>query len=97
MAINELSLIAWGQFRGKLTRRQKEVYEILLKVRKPVTAAELARIIGRPINTISGRITELKRHGLILVAGRRKCHATGQTAATLKPYDGAEKILQGAK
>ena len=46
------------------------VYDII-QASKGVTSKEIARQMGRRLNCISGRISELKRAGLIRVVGRR--------------------------
>lgn len=43
------------------------------------TNAEIARALSVPINTITPRVLELRKMGLILDAGRRMCKVTGST------------------
>lgn len=53
------------------TRDQKAVLSIIRSSRNGATIHEIASHIGKPINAISGRVTELKAKGLVIVSGRR--------------------------
>ena len=61
-----------------LSRRQAEVLECL-KVYGAMTNLEIARKMGREINTITPRIYELRRKGLVCSAGS-KIDVTGHRA-----------------
>jgi len=46
----------------ELTRRQKEVYDCF---DKPLTSEDVANKLGKGLNVISGRITELRESGYL--------------------------------
>jgi len=46
------------------------VYQIVLD-KSGITSKEIAKIMKRPLNCISGRITELKKTGQIMAIGRK--------------------------
>ena len=47
-----------------------------------MTNAEIAHGMGKPINEITPRCLELRKLGLVLESGRRRCKVTGNTAKT---------------
>ena len=51
----------------ELTERQKEVYECF---DKPLTSEQVANKLGKGINVISGRITELRESGYLIKSER---------------------------
>ena len=61
-----------------LSRRQAEVLECL-KIHGAMTNHEIARAMGREINTITPRILELRRKGLVS-SGGSKIDVTGHRA-----------------
>ena len=61
-----------------LSRRQSEVLECL-KVYGAMTNLEIARKMGREINTVVPRVFELRRKGLVCSAGS-KIDVTGHRA-----------------
>lgn len=68
MTVADTSKMAYAKIYESLGRRQHEVYEAL----KELTVAsneELADHLGWPINRVTGRITELKKFGLVDVHG----------------------------
>tara|TARA_Y100001973_G_C5170452_1_gene318723 strand:+ start:124 stop:444 length:321 start_codon:yes stop_codon:yes gene_type:complete len=50
-------------------RDRFRVYKIVLD-KSGITSKEIAAIMKRPLNCISGRITELKKNGRIMAIGR---------------------------
>ena len=82
--IQETSLIAYEKVCENLTRRQMEVYNIFKRLRFPVTNAELAKVMGWQINTITPRVLELRKKNMIVFHKKRRCHATHQIAMTWK-------------
>lgn len=56
---------------SKKYKDRRRVFQIILKTYRGITSKEIAEKMGRPLNCISGRISELKRDGSIEVIGRR--------------------------
>ena len=58
--------------------RQRVVLEAM-KNRENWTNSELAAYLNFPINTITPRVYELRRLGLVMEDGKRQCKVTGRT------------------
>lgn len=88
MMVNDTSLNAWEIVKPTLKKRQKEIYDAVLK-HPNHTAAELGVIIRKPANAISGRFSELgsgthKHAGMnvIMHVEKRECAVTKNLAWT---------------
>jgi len=84
----DTSLDAWNIVNQTLKKRQKEIYQAVLKYPNH-TAAELGAIIHKPVNSISGRFSELgsgtdKHSGMnvIMRVEKRECAVTKNQAWT---------------
>lgn len=62
--INQHSLEAWGRIQKALPEKRFRVLSTIAKLDRP-TALEVSRYLGLPINSITGRISELKKQGMI--------------------------------
>lgn len=62
-----------------LGAKQKQVLDAL-RYFPNATNAEIAAHLNWPVNTIMPRCLELRKIGLILDAGKRRCKVTGSTA-----------------
>ena len=71
--VRQTSLAAFYRISDeKLGRRQKEVYDAIKNAEGPICDHEIARILGRPINTLTARRNELVKKGLVRKAYREK-------------------------
>ena len=82
MIQNELFDICWNRHRGNSQsiaanptlfnkrRDRAKVYEII-QTSTGITSKEIAKQMGRRLNCISGRSSELKHDGLVTIDGRR--------------------------
>ncbi len=68
--IPETQLDSWDKLQDNLSCRQEAVFKAV--ARKPSTLFELTDWMGKPVNHISGRITELKRMGRVRDSGLRR-------------------------
>lgn len=60
------SVMAFDRIKANLTKARREVLAAIERSGdKGLTCAECAQVLGRGMNAISGRFTELKRDGLI--------------------------------
>ena len=74
----QTSLFAYrAEIKPTLGERQRAVYEAL-KTRANFTNCEMATWLSAPINTITPRMGELRKIGLVRSAGVRKCNITGR-------------------
>lgn len=65
----------------KLRARQKAVYDALAEY-GPCTNLEVAYLLHRAINTITPRMNELVKLGVVKEIGRRPCRHSGRSAIT---------------
>ncbi|HEY2471040.1 MAG TPA: winged helix-turn-helix domain-containing protein [Terracidiphilus sp.] len=79
MGSADTSLWAYALATQNLGARQKQILDAL-RVFPDATNAELEKHTGWKINTITPRIGELRKLGLVLDAGARVCKATGHRA-----------------
>jgi hypothetical protein len=81
--IQDTSLFAHTIATHNLGRKQKEVFDCLRHF-PDATNAELSARMGWPVDRIKPRVLELRKMGLILDAGKRRCKVTGGTAHAWK-------------
>lgn len=78
MGLQQTSLFAYmNEIKPTLGERQKVIYNAL-RSRLNFTNTELADYLGFPINTVTPRVGELRKLGLVRNAGIRKCKVTGR-------------------
>jgi len=76
--IQQTSLLAYESIVLELGQRQTMVYRQLMKC--PATNLELSRITGLPINSITPRVHELRKRGLVKRSKIRNCGVSGRKA-----------------
>jgi hypothetical protein len=81
--IQDTLLWAYAQATQNLGAKQKEVLGAL-RFFPDATNAEIAAYLRWPVNRITPRCLELRKMGLILDAGKRRCNVTGSTAHARK-------------
>jgi len=70
--MRETSLQAFSGIEATLPAKRKRVLDAIRETGTiGATLFELVKTIGRPVNEISGRVTELSKSGLIIGYGRR--------------------------
>lgn len=70
--MRETSLEAWGAIERNLPEKRVRVLNHIAHRPEGMTLFELVRAIGRPVNEISGRVTELSKAKYIIENGRRE-------------------------
>lgn len=77
--IRQTSVIAYNEIKdsGLLGKRQKHAYDVLYK-KGPLTGNELSTYMNMPGQW--KRCSELKKRGLAIEVGKRKCSITGKLA-----------------
>jgi len=80
------SLFAYhGEVKQKMNKKQEAVMEVFYNLPKEnITNAELSKILGWPINTITPRTNELVKKGKLIKDEMRKCEETGRSAISWK-------------
>lgn len=90
------SLDAIVKVKPDLGDRQWQVFRVIL-THGPITNAEIAKILNRPVNTITPRTNELVKRERVREAGKRMCSVTAFTATTWEviPLSPAREIKTG--
>jgi len=82
MALVDTSRDAYNEVvKPTLAKRQQDVYDAIV-LSPNHTAAEYARDLVKPVNTISGRFGELRKLNKIARVERRQCNVTKGMAYT---------------
>lgn len=63
--------------------RQRVVYDEIMR-HKDVTNTEISHFLGFPINTVTPRVNELRKAGLVCESVKRPCRITGRTVIAWK-------------
>lgn len=83
-AIQQTSLFVYhNEVKPTLGDRQKIIYEVL-KSGSNFTNQEVADRLGFQINTVTPRMNELVKLGVVELATKRKCNRTGRTCCAWK-------------
>lgn len=91
MSVAQTSINAYAKIHDKLGERQSQVYTALNEL--GIASNEmLSDYLGWPINRITGRVTELKRYGLVDVEGLGM-NKSGHTAKLWTVRDMNDKRL----
>lgn len=69
-----------GDVLPTLGERQQKVYEAFVKEEAGMTNTELSRRLGWPINTVTPRVYELRKLGVLRESTKRNCAITGRKA-----------------
>lgn len=83
MMVQDTSYEAWLRVKETLTKKQNEIYVIILQ-HPNKTAAQYAQILVKPVNTISGRFGELRKLGMIVRGEKVQCPVTKGMAWTMR-------------
>jgi predicted transcriptional regulator len=79
--MRDTSIEAYKEIIEGLPKKRLEVLaHIELRKDQGATLFELTGLMGRPVNEISGRVTELSKARLIVENGKRKNPTTGKSA-----------------
>lgn len=69
--MRENSMEVWGEIERTLPQKRVRVLRRIAESAEGLTLFELVKIIGRPVNEISGRVTELSKGGFLVENGKR--------------------------
>jgi len=70
---------------GTVGQQANEILNFLKFKGIPMTNKEIQRSTGLEISSVSGRVNDLKKHGKVVVVGKRPCEITGNTATVVQP------------
>jgi Mn-dependent DtxR family transcriptional regulator len=79
------SLFAYQDMRlsGELSRKQRIIYQFLKNTYDPPTNLEIARTINWDPGSVSGRMNELKKKGLVEECEKRYCRVSTEPKKVL--------------
>ena len=84
-AVASTSIQCYHAIRGEgRVSNQQAVILSAIREGRDYSLQELVRITGLQINTVSGRVNELKEMALLDVSETRKCSITGRTVHPVK-------------
>jgi Mn-dependent DtxR family transcriptional regulator len=81
-----------GEVVDTLGDRQRRVFN-MLSMLSEATNSEIARALAFPINTVTPRVLELRKLGLVEHARTRPCHVTGRNAKAWRVKHGQMSLL----
>ena len=70
---------------GTVGQQAEEILKFLKSHGEPMTNKEIQQSTGLEISSVSGRVNDLKKHGKVVVVGKRPCEVTGNTATIVQP------------
>lgn len=70
---------------GTVGQQAEEILKFLKFHGEPMTNKEIQQSTGLEISSVSGRVNDLKKHGKVVVVGKRPCEVTGNTATIVQP------------
>jgi predicted transcriptional regulator len=86
--MRETSIEAYDSIKPDLNIKRRKVLETIKGTGSTgATLFELVKLIGRPVNEISGRVTELSRTLMIKESGKRMNPDTGKNATIWKAVE----------
>lgn len=71
---------AWKSVQRQLPKCRQQVFDVIARNSDGITSEQIAVTLEWPINSISGRVTELQRLGRIKDSGRRLPTHAGRSA-----------------
>ncbi len=70
---------------GTVGQQAEDILTFLKFKGIPMTNKEIQKSTGLEISSVSGRVNDLKKHGKVVVVGKRPCEVTGNTATIVQP------------
>ena len=70
---------------GTVGQQAEDILTFLKFKGIPMTNKEIQKSTGLEISSVSGRVNDLKKRGLVEVVGKRPCGVTGNTASIVLP------------
>lgn len=78
--MRDTQLAAYNDIQGHLTDRQQSVLRVIRLQREGMSLLQIASALDWPINSVSGRVTELNRAGMVVDNGIRVVNPSGKKA-----------------
>ena len=84
--IRETSIIAYNELKtsGKQPKQKDIILNVLKGCDKALSLQEICNKTGMAINSVSGRVNDLKRANKVVEATKRKCSVTCKTITPVK-------------
>lgn len=81
--MQQTSLMSFVEIQHSLGERQKLVFGAIM-VLKEATNLELSNFLKLPINSVTPRVFELRKKGIVVESSRRTCTVSGRMAICWK-------------
>ena len=80
------SIMAYDELKisGKQPKQKDIIYSVLRKNVSPMTLQEICNKTGMAINSVSGRVNDLKKANQVVEAPTRKCTITRKTITPVR-------------
>lgn len=95
MSVAHTSVYAFNRIKDKLGNKQERVFDALIEL-GTASNEKLADYLGWPINSVTGRVTELKKMGYLDVHGitKNKSGFTAKVWSVRHPNDSKLKLIE---
>lgn len=93
MAVQVTSLISYYNIADTLGKRQREVLLALKKI-QPANNLMIARYLNLPINSICGRMKELREKGIIIFDSIKSCPITKESTKYYKIKSYISEVME---
>ena len=84
--VQDTSIETYRDISKTLGNKQRIVFKMLKRAKRPVTNRELSKALIWNINCVTGRVRELYDQGLIFIAYKRPCRIGGRTSIHWEVY-----------
>lgn len=87
--IQQTSLLAFESIKDSLEPKQRQVYNVIKQL-KTACNLDIAEYLRLPINSITGRVYDLRELGLVELSHKDVCPKTGRLVIywSIKPQQG---------
>tara|TARA_Y100001970_G_C14064174_1_gene765792 strand:+ start:445 stop:714 length:270 start_codon:yes stop_codon:yes gene_type:complete len=84
--IRETSIIAYNELKtkGKQPKQKDIILNVLKENVRPLSLQEICNKTGMAINSVSGRVNDLKKANQVVEAPKRKCSVTCKTITPVR-------------
>ena len=84
--VRTTSIISYDELKGngKQPKQKDIIFGILKKNVSPMSLQEICNKTGMAINSVSGRVNDLKKENRVVEASKRKCSVTFRTITPVR-------------
>lgn len=87
--ISDTQRDSWESLQDTVEGKRRRVLDVISNSSRGATLFEICKVLGWPVNRISGRVTELRKNGRIVDSGyRRENPESGKSGIVWRLADG---------